>query len=684
MHVGVDRYTIFTHSHNNLFMQTFTRTLLFVLVAFGLSSAMQAQESIAPKQLSNEQSTSAELRTPPAPQASLMMADTFYYEDFGDGIADWTFINTNPDSVQIWEYETNPDLSADNGDTRYQTLASPSVGNGFLWFDYRKYIQDAGIMIGQPPYPQLVGTAISPYLDWSGFDQNGKYALNFYSYQPTLNITNCRVDIRRPGLPDATVWSAFQDVARPDVAPQLSPLGAIPADFIGRDSVQIVIVHDGDFYGWALDDILVTALPPIEVQTNDFIAIAPNFETPTAFAAGTAMSFVADIQNNGAETLDLKLAITIADSNSAVVYTDTLLYEGIPTDSLAENMAFPMTAPVPTEIGAYTGTYELFTDRIDEDVDLTNNAQSFSFFVTENSFSKGNTGVRTVDCCADDQDFSSGNIYNVPDIAAGDSLFIDDITFAISYSGFTDDDEGIVEVKTYGFRGDLNQDTAPNYGDITDPDAELVELSFSFFTIDTTSLSLPSDAFITVPANEDGSSVYVPSEFSAFAVQVDYFVSNDAGADNNFSIYGPDLSYSGASLAADSTGNPSISQLLVVPGRSIDTYGYFTGVSPTIDASVRINTVVSVETTLLQTDQFDVRPNPATTQFAIDFDFGTSVNAQFEIINAVGQTVSAFNRDGLSSGAITVPTQGMNNGLYYVKVRTDDGQTATRKLMVNR
>jgi len=666
-------------------MQTFTRTLLsLAVVAFGLNSAIQAQQSPAAQQIFNEKSSAAELvATPPAPPVSMMMGDTFYYEDFSD-ISGWTFENLNPDTLQIWERETNPDLSADNGDARYQMFMSPSVGNGFMWFDYRKYISEAMIPIGDPPYPQLVGSAISPYLDWSGLDVSGAYALNHYTYQPTLNIRNCRIEIRRPGLATATVWTAATEFDRPDTAPQISPLGGIPARFIGVDSVQIVLVHDGDFYGWAIDDILVTGLPDIEVQTNDFFASAPNYEQPTIFAAETPMAFVADIQNNGAATLDLKLAITIADSANAVVYTDTLLYNGITTDSLAENVAFPATPPMPTALGEYTGTYELFTDRIDEDIEPTNNAQTFTFFVTEGSFSKGNAGVRTIACCADNAEFQSSNIYYTPGLAPEDSLFITDVTFAISYSDFTDDDEGFLEVKTYGFRGDLNGDGVPSYGDEDEPDAEFVELSLLDFQIDTSSSSVPSDAFLTFEPSEDGA-VYLPNEYIGFAVSVDYFQSDGGtNTDNSFSIYGPNLSYAASELASDSTGNSRVNSVLIVPSRGIDTYGYFTGVTPVIDANIRIGSVSSVEETQLAEEAFSVRPNPATTQFAIDFNFGTTVNAQFEIINAVGQTVSAFNRDGLTEGAITIPTQGMNNGLYYVKVRTNDGQTASRKLMLNR
>ena len=619
-------------------------------------------------------------------ESSLLTADTLFYEDFDGGIGDWTIVNTDPDSVPIWTWQTETDLGADIVDDRWPIFESPTADNGFMFFKYQKYIEDINIGIVHPPYPELKGSVISPIIDMSSLVPNRKYALRFFSINPTLNIINSNVVIRAVdnSVPEAVVWSSFPDVSRPNVAAQELVLSSVPDRFVGLDSVQLVFNHSADFYGWAFDDVFIAGYPDIDIQLNDFIAIAPNYATPTAFAPGTPMSFVANIQNNGAETLDLKLAITIADSNSAVVYTDTLLYEGIRTDSLAENTTFPMTTPLPSAIGAYTGTYELFMDRIDEDFDPTNNAQSFNFIITENTFSKGNTALRTIDCCADDQDFSSGNIYYVPREATGDSLFIDNITFAINYSGFNDDDEGRVEVKTYGFREDLNQDTAPTYGDITDPTAELVELSISSFTIDTTSLSLPSDAFITVTPNEDGTSQHVPSEFSAFAVQVDYFAGNDTGLENEFAIYGPSLSYAGTELASDSTGNSRLNHLLVVPSRSIDTYGFFVGLSPIIDVNTSIVRSSSVATTMLQNDQFDVRPNPANTQFAIDFDFGISVNAQFEIINAVGQTVSAFNRDGLSSGAITIPTQGMKNGLYYVKVRTDDGQTATRKLMLNR
>ncbi|MFK8055673.1 MAG: T9SS type A sorting domain-containing protein [Saprospiraceae bacterium] len=668
-------------------MYTITRPFLgaLALLTFGLASSASAQSNIAPEKFAHEQAPVGEniaTRTAPVVGQSLMMADTFYYESFGDGVADWTFVNVDPDSVSVWRYETDVVL-ANSGDARWSDFAAPSADDGFLRLDYRAWLIENNIPIAQP-YPTIIGDAISPMQDWSSFDPALKYALNFFSYQPTLNVTNSTVLIRRPGVADVEIWRSLQDVFRPNVAVQTPVFVRLPEDIIGSDSIQIVLHHEGDFYGWVIDDILLTALPEIEPQTNDFIAIAPNDLTPSSQADGYELAFVADVQNNGSVTIDMDLAVTIFDAAGAMIFTDTTRYGAVETDSLRENQVFDNTFPMPTADGTYTGVYEIFTERIDEDVILANNTQTFEFTVGGNVFSKGNfaSGVRPA---GGDVEYAFTNLYYTPNLVADSTFQIDSVTFGMFPQGFTGDDEAFIDFKTYGFRGDLNGDNIAQYGDIDDADAELVELAAREFIIDATFTEIPNAAAITYAPSEDGSvDLAHDADFVGFGVALTYIPGAGGTNDDNVCFLGnTPNTYGGFNLAAAGAGIvDSLTSILTTDGEG--TYGFFTGSSPFLQAEISYRTVSSAKETVLAESAFGVRPNPATTQFTIDFDFGVTVDAQFEIINAVGQTVSAFNRDGLSTGVITIPTQGMNNGLYYVKVRTNDGQKASRKLLLAR
>lgn len=655
--------------------------ICIVILAPFLASFLYAQiPSATPNKYEETLSKPKFLSTHTRPVSS---TDTVYYEDFNDGLDGWTIVNTNPDSVRIWKYETNPDYNLPTGRDRWPIFDSPSVTNGFLLYDYGNYIVDSMIPIVGPPYPHLIGSAESPFLDWSALDITLDFVLNFFSLQPTLFNSNSRVEVRRRGLTDAVVWNAKDCLDRPNTAQQLSPICNIPNRFIGQDSVQIVFVYDGDFYGWFVDDILVLPRPEIEVALSSFIAPTANSVAPAVYAAKTPMTLAADVLNNGSETLDLELVINIADSIGALVYTDSLILNEIRADSFMRNQALPPT-PMPTSIGKYTVVYELLTDRIQEDVIPLNNVRSFTFEVSQASFSKGNTNLRSIECCANNAEFHSTNIYYTPERPIYHDVYIENLSFALAYQSFFNDDEGFVEVKVFGFRGDLNSDGIPSYGEQENPTAELVELSIQEFIIDTSSQSIPNFQVTTLTPSSNGR-IFVPHEYIGFAIEIAYY-NNEGGTndDNRFALYGKNESCSEILYSVDSTLNAGINHIIQVPSLGINAYGYLDEKVPFIDATISIDSLTNTITPQLNHTEFAVRPNPATTTFTIDFDFETSVDAQFEIINAVANTVSAFNRVGLTSGAITIPTQGMNNGLYYVKVRTDDGQTASRKLMLKR
>ncbi len=663
-------------------MQTFTKRFASALVMMSFFMASVTAQSQANLQEAGTPSVASKATRTYSAQSSSQV-DALLLSTLSD-FSDFVITNlASPTDTLLWEFTTDPQLT---GTFTGQVVASETTADGFALLNFDRFTG------GDTSLPPVTNELTSPSYDVTSLDPGLAYQLSFYAATRFCCVgpIGHTVSVSTDG--GATFTTPIN--LDPTIAVN-APVDGIftiplPAGVENSTEFQVRFTYQGAFYYLAIDDISITAVPAIEPQVNDFFSFAPNFATPAMFAEETPISFVADIQSNGFETNDFQLAITIADAaTNAVVYTDTLLYADIARDSVAENQVFPIAPPLPTAVGDYVGTYEIFTDRIAEDADTTNNTQSFTFSVTEDLFSKG-PPLTTIDCCADDSDFSSGNIYYTPsvDLAGGDSLFIRDISFAFDAQNIEGDDSAILEVKTYGFRGDLNLDSAPNFGDVDDDDAELVELSVLFFEIDTTSLSAPSNTIITMSPDEDGNPIFVDTdEFVGFAVSVDYFASTDGGTnvDNDFNIFGDNLGYGAVELAADSTNNSRLNSFLIVPDRGIDVFAYFGGLVAFTDATVMIGSeVVSVGDILLETAQFDVRPNPATTEFAIDFDFNTSVNAQFEIINAVGQTVSVFNRDGLTSGAITVPTQGMNNGLYYVKVRTQDGQTATRKLMVNR
>ena len=666
-------------------MKKLHRFLCGVVALACTASVVQAQQLDGQASaLASEQSPSHELRPDLiAPQytAQAVTGDTFAYIDFSDGLNGWTFVRTNPDSVLLWEYELNPDLSADNGDTRYEDFNSPTVDNGFMWLDYRKYLIDIGYVIGSPPYPQLVQTAISPVLDLSALDLSESYALGFYSYQSTLNIRNCRVEIRdlRGTVSDQVIWTTLDEIARPNTISPAQEFANIPSDFYGLDSVQFLFVYDADFYGWAVDDIYITQRPRSDGAITDFYARAPNVSTPATEASAYPLAFVADVMNNGGADQAMRLAVTIENLSDEVLFTDTLEYAPIMSDSLEENRVFPSSFPMPTQLGVYEGRYDLITTLPEADITPDDNSVSFLFEVTDGLYSRsGNENDGGVRPSADNEEYGSSNLYLTPSLVNGDTVMITEVSFRAVPRDFTDNDEGFLELKVYGWRGDLNGDGAPSFDDDpSDPDVELVELSLIEFTVDATW----GDSTIVAAPTEDGDPIMLPldEDYIGFAVALDYFPqSGGTNDDNRFFTGQVDFSGGAYTLATDSLGAPIYLSTLRVPDNPTLTYGYFTNRTPFLDARINVPGVSSTKS--LPAGALRLSPNPTDTRLFMDVTLSEASNGmtQLRVINSLGQPVIEQRLPVVGERRLELSTADLSPGMYYLLLKTADGRRAMR------
>jgi hypothetical protein len=82
--------------------------------------------------------------------------------------------------------------------------------------------------------------------------------------------------------------------------------------------------------------------------------------------------------------------------------------------------------------------------------------------------------------------------------------------------------------------------------------------------------------------------------------------------------------------------------------------------------------------------KFVTNPNPADQEVSVTFNLDQAAMGQIEIVNMVGQTVSATNRTNFGIGIqqLTINTTQLPNCLYLARL-TIDGKSATRKLAVN-
>ena len=76
-------------------------------------------------------------------------------------------------------------------------------------------------------------------------------------------------------------------------------------------------------------------------------------------------------------------------------------------------------------------------------------------------------------------------------------------------------------------------------------------------------------------------------------------------------------------------------------------------------------------------NNFSIMPNPATNYFNIE---GENI-AKVEVYNAIGQMIDVVN---VENDNVQVSTENYNNGIYFVKATTTNGQVSVQKVVVSK
>ena len=93
-----------------------------------------------------------------------------------------------------------------------------------------------------------------------------------------------------------------------------------------------------------------------------------------------------------------------------------------------------------------------------------------------------------------------------------------------------------------------------------------------------------------------------------------------------------------------------------------------------LDYEVDCGTFVSE---IVNENNFSVMPNPATNYFNIE---GENI-AKVEVYNATGQMIDVVN---VENGNVQISTENYNNGIYFVKATTTNGQVSVQKVVVSK
>ena len=467
----------------------------------------------------------------------------------------------------------------------------------------------------------------------------------------------------------------------------------------GQSDVRVAFRFQGGCdYAWMIDDVVFTdeftRRPAVSLQLDrDFAAFAPNFGTPASQTDGRQMYFLTDVFNDGSATqTDVKVSITIFDANAALIYTDTLAYGDITPDSLAENKAFPMSFPLPTEQGNYRGEYQVFSDSIANEFSPANNRVEFNFTITADEFIKAPVLRTATRSGASPDNYEIANIYYTPMLNEQTEISVDSITFGYYVEGLGDNTQPtFIVVNTYGYKGDLNGDGAPLIGDDSDPDAEFVLLDFNEIELNANT----NDGFYqtTVAASVNTDSILISGSegYIGIAHGVSYILSSGSGSTEDQFYVGVDNRYnfSAFNLAVDTLGiEENFTNFLLAPDAAagFQEFYNFGNAGFLINSKIRMLDRQGSSVQELATGALTVRPNPVSTELFLDLELDAASEglALITVRNAVGQEVLRSTQQVTANQTLKFSTAGMNNGLYFLEIQTADNRTATRRFFVNR
>jgi hypothetical protein len=157
----------------------------------------------------------------------------------------------------------------------------------------------------------------------------------------------------------------------------------------GATSIRFKFEKLGDYYYWAIDDVVVYDASLLDLQVNrNWYSVSPHYKMPKSQVS--EIPFMTDISNSGnAAGEDVLLTATVTGPSTNQKFE--LFYGEVEGGSILENRPFPVAFTSPANVGTYTAEYSLEANG--EDVNPANNTAGFQWKVTENTFGNLDTEV---------------------------------------------------------------------------------------------------------------------------------------------------------------------------------------------------------------------------------------------------------------------------------------------------
>ncbi|MBX2926671.1 MAG: T9SS type A sorting domain-containing protein [Saprospiraceae bacterium] len=591
----------------------------------------------------------------------------FFTEDFSAGIpAGWTNVDATsaPNQLVVFQAATDPAAVAPAalGYQPSSVFNAPTAAMGYIWAN-----SDRGLP-GAPAEDHTTRLTTTP-IDCSDRD------LVFLRFQSLIGVfdydasTNAIVRVSTDGGTTWTDFTAFPCLVTGAANPPCVRWSANPEVVVvnissaAANEANVLIQwqwNGGWEYFWALDDVeLIDSDPrlPNNMRINNFFAFAPNAQTPASQVE--PFGFLADIENVGtAAQMGAVLTVTIENSNEEEIFSTSIMYGEIASDSTAENVLFPTEFVMPAIPDLYFGTYTL-TLSPEEDQDTSNNTREFAFAVTQFTFAKELEATRSVAPAADDS-YTYGNVYYVPN---GQGYLADALSFRVANA---DELAGrSVTTLLYKWDGDANDNLRADPAEFGGG-----PIAFNSYTF----VGDEGTNFITLPVDLDGNEIALEDD-SYYIVVVQYTTDDDQPM---FLLANGVNDYQATWFRSDSLGAPRYAGALDVGNTgSFGLVGFGFSIVPVV--RFHIADPSSAQEPVLPATAINVYPNPANEQFTVALNLDApSSKVEVSIMDISGKVLRVENHQNLFREQLSYNVANLPSGAYNVRVRTDKGIVVKR------
>ncbi|MFK7770966.1 MAG: T9SS type A sorting domain-containing protein [Saprospiraceae bacterium] len=589
--------------------------------------------------------------------------------DFTGGLNGWTTTVEAPcDTLDLWQW-------VPSGSTLESTVANafgdatsqaPTGCTGAVTFNSDGFDQTATCAASQ------FGTLVSPVLDLSTIVPAGTAGVSVLFFQTTrqfqsdyfIEYTNdgttwFEIEINTEFIVNSETFQTWKRVFLPD------------AD-LNSTNFQFRFRYDANYYYWIIDDVQL-----IETEANNLVAttnyaIAPNLLTPASQT--DSVRFLIDIENVGAAAqTGSSVNMNIVNSAGAEVYNEDLVYGNIPANFYDANRIFPGHFLPDAAIDTYTGTYTVSAD--EDDFDLTDNSQSFSFQITDSIFAKEEATnlfgaspqtppeltwtMATTYFVRNEVDPNNADIkYECSSVLIGLENLLDNVG-------------GFVTIYLYEWE-DVNNDGISQSGERDGSLGGNVVGNFTYEildgTDDVTDLLVSLENFIDggepIQLKENTNYVLAAGLTSAGTSKIELSSTNDNDLLNTGFLSDslttiPRFGSMWNTTSDDGGFNNDLTLLNVAPRMRMHIGEYME---------------VSVNNPLDEANKVNVYPNPATDVVNMELDLVENLNnAVVRIVDLNARNVMEVVYDNLSSQTLTYSVANLATGTYFLKIQSDKG-----------